>query len=281
MSAETRQKIHELKQAPAESVALCWVHPGQVSGAFMESILKLERADLARPVGQQRIMRTGAGYLNMVSGPRIASARNTLVRIFLEQYKAEWLLMIDTDMVFEPEALDTLFQVADKDTAPIVGGLCFGGGHGALFPTMYRLQDPKENDGKIVDWVREWEPGSVVQVDATGAAFILMHRSLLQAMGEKFPEPAPWYSETVYKGKEFGEDWSFCLRAMQMNVPVYVHTGASIGHMKPVMLDESIWRAGGTHLATQGAASSNDAGPEGEAEQLTVIKKELVVVGAA
>lgn len=235
-----------------DSVSLAWVTPGTVNALFMDSVLKLYMADLQRPMGTQRLARDGSGYTYLVSGPRIASARNALVRNFLEIRGSAWMLMVDTDMVFEPIVLDRLLAAADPITRPIVGALCFGGGKGRLFPTMYRLCDPAENDGNVVQYVSEWNSGDVVQVDATGAACILIHRSVLEAMGGRYPEPAPWFSETIYKGREFGEDWSFCLRAQQMGYPIFVHTGASIGHEKPVVLDEATWRRMEFNLTAEG-----------------------------
>lgn len=279
----------ELHPPKPERVVLSWVTPGHVNARFMDSILKLMYSDANRPLGQQRLLAKGAGYHYLVSGPRIASARNDLVRRFLDtpRYEAEWLLMIDTDMVFEPSDVDKLLAVADPVTRPIVGALCFGGGKGQLFPTMYRLQDPKLNDGKVIDWVREWEPGELVQVDATGAAFMLMHRSALEKIRKAeregqlmFPEPAPWYAETQYKGREFGEDWTFCIRAGVCGIPIFVHTGASIGHEKPVILDEQVWRNMQFNLHAQGLPEGEDDGPSGEAQEetITIIGEELEVV---
>ena len=44
------------------------------------------------------------------------------------------------------DPLDALLDVADPDTAPIIGGLCFGASNGELFPTLYQLA---EVDGEL------------------------------------------------------------------------------------------------------------------------------------
>src|SRR5450756_291425 len=70
-----------------------------------------------------------------------------------------------------------------------------------------------------------------------------MHRSTLLTIGAKYGKPAPWFSEgTIYKGLTFGEDWAFCMRAKDLGIPIYVHTGASIGHVKAQILDQSAYR---------------------------------------
>ena len=229
-----------------EPVVLAWAHPGQVSGRFMDSVLRVLLADRFE-VNEGRPSKV-VSYMYVESGPRIASARNHIVRQFLanEHYAAaEWLLMLDADMTFTPETVATVFAGVRDDAGnlarPIVGGLCFGGGHGAIMPTMYELCAPEENEGVPMRVIDSWEPGSVVPVDATGAAFLLIHRSVLVAMAEQFPEPVPWFAESVHAGREFGEDWTFCLKARRMGYPICVNTNAKVGHMKEVCLDENAW----------------------------------------
>jgi hypothetical protein len=228
-----------------QSLALGWVYPGLVEGQFMQSVTDLLIADDARRLKgeKSRILRNG-GTIGVLSGPRIASARNNVVSAFLKT-QAEWLLMVDTDMVFKPEAVDMLFEAADPDSCPIVGGLCFAGGRsGIMHPTLYNLVDPETNDGNPIGIIRDYPDYGLCKVDATGAAFLLMHRQTMKDIGERFQGPYPWFAEgTVYKGAAFGEDWAFCLRAKSLEIPVHVHTGVKIGHVKPQILDEDAYRA--------------------------------------
>ena len=238
----------------SDRVVIGYIHPGEVRGEFMDSVLRTVLRDAGRKEGR-RITTEGGGYLALSSGPRISSARNSIVRQFLDSpvLDADWLWMLDADMSFEPDTLDRLMEVADAKERPIIGGLCFGGGRGRIFPTMYELIDPSENDGEAIRYVTEWPEGAVVEVDATGAACLLMHRSVLEQMRERFPEPVPWFAESIYKGTEFGEDWTFCLRVRRLGHRIYVNTNAPIGHVKTVSLDEELWRTGKVALGV-GAA---------------------------
>ena len=232
-----------------EPLVLCWAHPGTVSGRFMDSVLRLVLASQTAVAQGIRPDHVVAGYNYVEGGPRIASARNRLVREFLNnpRYRdVEWLLMLDADMVFDETLLPTLFDgVRDVDGAlvrPIVGGLCIGGGHATAFPTMYEIVDPKTNDGEPVRTITNFRVGDVVRVDATGAACLLVHRSVYEAMAGAFPEPVPWFAESIYLGREFGEDWTFCLRAGRLGYPIVVNTNAQVGHMKPMMMTVETWR---------------------------------------
>ena len=216
----------------------------------MDSVLRLMLASQAAVSQGARPDYVVAGYNYVEGGPRIASARNRLVRDFLssDRYKdVEWLLMLDADMVFDETLLPALFDgVRDGDgtvVRPIVGGLCIGGGHASSFPTMYEIVDPKTNDGEPVRTITDFRIGDVVPVDATGAACLLVHRSVYEKMGETFPEPVPWFAESIYLGREFGEDWTFCLRAGRLGYPIVVNTNAQVGHMKPMMMTPESWRA--------------------------------------
>lgn len=224
------------RKAEDDSLILGWVHPGHVSARFMDSVIDTLVAD-ARRGSFSRIIERG-GTTACGSGPRIANARNMVVQRFLLT-EANWLLMIDTDMVFRPHDVQRLIEAADPEERPIVGGLCFGGGRSdRIYPTMYRLVKP-EDDGSPVQVIETYPSNGLCGVDATGAAFLLMHRAVLEKMGAEYAGPAPWFVEgTVYHGLSFGEDWAFCMRAKQMGYPVFVHTGVKIGHEKPLVLDE-------------------------------------------
>ena len=239
-----------------EQVVLGWVDPGEVSGRFMDSVMRILYASQDAVSKGLRPDLVVPGHVRIESGPRIASSRNKLVRRFLDEPRfkdVEWLLMLDADMTFDESLLVALFDGVRSHEGrverPLVGGLCFGGGHGSIVPTMYEIVDPDTNDGSPVRVITDFTSGDVVQVDATGAACLLIHRGVLEAMALKFEEPFLWFAESVYLGREFGEDWTFCLRARSMGFPIYVNTNAHVGHMKAVELNETMWRTGQVGLS--------------------------------
>ena len=218
---------------PDTSVLVAYCHPGTVSGPFHESLLNTVTSHPELIVG----------HIGITSGPRIASARNKMVEAFLtHDREPEWLWMLDTDMVFPADTLPRLLDVADT-LHPIVGGLCFGGRTDDIFPTLYRLVDPAENEGRPIETIYNFPDDALVKVDATGAACLLIHRRVLENIYRSFPGPHHWFSESVYNGMEFGEDWTFCLRAQQMGHPIHVHTGIPIGHVKPRIIGINDFRA--------------------------------------
>lgn len=194
------------------------------------------------------------GEIDRECSANISSGRCGIVREFLER-GADWLLMLDDDMTFAPELLDQLLAVADPDERPIVGGLCFGvrpmvdaDGHDLFnarmagpkeaFPTLYGLAD----DGQLVHYLT-YPRDALVRVASTGAACLLIHRSVLADERWDDGHPFPWFRESVFHGKHCSEDHYFCLKAGSLGFPVHVHTGIKLGHVKVDVIDEDWYDA--------------------------------------
>lgn len=211
----------------ADHAVIGYCHPGTVRAEFCASLLGTAMEGKT-PLDS---------VLTYQSGPNISTARNKIVDDFLERQRAPWLLMVDTDMVFAADALDRLIDATDPKIRPIVGALCFSQDGDTSYPVMYELG---ENDVGTLAFVRytTWPENALQRVSATGAAFLLMHRDALRTIAAASKDPAaPWFRETAVAPLALmGEDMTFCLRAGAADIPVHVHTGVQVGHMKPVML---------------------------------------------
>lgn len=228
----------------ATRVCLAYIHPGDTAGCFTESL------------GQTLIL-DGGRHINTVIGmqasPRIAAARCEMVSKFLEM-NDDWLWFVDADMAWTPDMAGLLFNTAHKDRTPVLGGLCFAGGRSygetgkpKMWPTIYELIDAGGGTPGVRP-VKDYARDQLVQVGATGAAFILIHRKVLEKMAKQYargpdglPNPYPWFSETVMKGQQYGEDVTFCLRAQACGFPVFVHTGVKVKHRKAMYLDQEMY----------------------------------------
>ena len=212
----------------ADRAAVGYVHGATVTAPFAASLLALAR----RHGGTQVEV-----FLAAPSGPNISEARNLLVRRFLDECRAPWLWMLDTDMVFAPDALDRLVAGADPERRPVVGALCYSQDEhgGEPHPVMYELveQDGQHGFARY----RLWPEDICFPVGATGAACLVMHRNALQKVEARSGDrAAPWFRESVIGAALVGEDLTFCLRCAVAKIPVHVHTGVSVGHVKPVTL---------------------------------------------
>lgn len=233
-SSQKQQKVRATSAA-TDRVVVAYLHPGQTSSYFTQSLVNMLMFDQAT---DRRVV----GCLNEWSSANISDARNSLTAQFLDDYDAEWLLWIDADMAFEHDSLPRLLDSADPKTAPIVGGLCFGMTAGALFPTIYQFIRIDEQVTTVR--VPGYDDNTMVSCAATGAAFLLIHRSVLVAMRDHgFNTAFPWFQETEIGGKPAGEDLTFCIRAGILGYPIHVNTAVKIGHHKSTVLDHDMFQA--------------------------------------
>ncbi|MDQ6524325.1 hypothetical protein RB608_11970 [Nocardioides sp. LHD-245] len=207
-----------------------YLSPGQVEHEFCQSLLEMSIYDLMTS-------RHLAGVFGVRSGALLAAARNSVAEQFLaaaDEGTADWLLFIDSDMTFERDALEQLFEHANPETCPIIGGLCYGlDFQTGPFPVVYKLVETP--DGPMTHRPSRLDRDTgLLQVDGTGAAFLMIHKSVLIAMRERgYSKAYPWFQETeLGGGHPVGEDITFCLRARSLGFPIAVDLDLRIGHKK-------------------------------------------------
>lgn len=236
--------------APAQGngkVLLAYLHPGEVATSFHHSVIGLltyDSTENGRFVSGGRLgvtaQQCGAG--------RLSAGRNQACQQFLDLWDAEWLMMVDADMGFDHDSVDRLVESADPTDRPVMGGLCFGAkraGDGPahacrthFFPTLYRLSTDDEGR-RTFDPAYEWPRGRIVEVSGTGAAFMLIHRSVLERLRAVHGDV--WFEEATENGVPFGEDLSFCLKLIDAKIPLHVDTSVVTSHKKDVWVDESMF----------------------------------------
>ncbi|SRR6266567_2663851 len=206
-------------------VMLAYPHPGTVRGEFMTRVLAAVHDENSR-IGQLGDLKTGPG---------IGLARNALAKRFLES-DMEWLWMLDSDMVISLNTLPALLEAADPDERPIMGAMCCVIAEEQVRATIYTTG--RDDEGAFgFKHIQEPPPNTILRVDGTGCACLLIHRSVFGRMAAAKPEFAGlWFSEMIVEKHQMGEDLSFCLRCAMAEVPVFVHTGIEVGHMKSVQL---------------------------------------------
>jgi hypothetical protein len=230
-----------------DSIYIAYMHGSRVSHSWHRSMMDAFAYD--KSVGSDLIRRAPLSVA--CSGPHgLVEGRNMAVRQFLEDTDDEWLFFVDTDMGFEPDALERLWFAADPVKRPVVGGLCFalkhvgpdgkGGFNVRPVPTLFMWGETPEQGHGFISRFR-YPPDTLVQVAGTGAAFLLIHRSVLQAMrdDEDMGGEDAWFNLIQYAdGTQVSEDLSFCYRVGAAGYPIFVHTGISVSHHKEFWLTE-------------------------------------------
>lgn len=224
-------------------VQVAYLHPHRVSHSWHESMMRLVAYDAAH---NARVVSTGGPFMISCDANGLVEGRNTGCRKFLDETDHEWLWWIDTDMGFQPDTVDRLVEAADPVQRPVVGGLCFalrevsydgyGGRRVMPIPTLY--MPARDANGHIGFGNRyEYPPNSLVQVAGTGAACLLIHRSVLEKLRAEHGDR--WFDRVRYQdGSAISEDLSFCYRLVMAGIPLFVHTGVKTTHHKQVWVSE-------------------------------------------
>lgn len=226
------------------AVLVAYLHSSRVSHSWHTSMMNLIAYDKSVGLNVIRSM----PFSVSCSGPNsLVEGRNMAVTHFLDKTDDEWLFFVDTDMGFKPDALDSLLLAAHPTERPVVGGLCFAmkhmgpdgqGGYKVLpVPTLFMFA---RNDKQGIGFANRfiYPPETLVQVAGTGAAFILIHRSVLVKLRELHGDG--WFNFVQYgDGAQVSEDLSFCWRLGEAGFPIFVDTRVKVTHHKELWLGEA------------------------------------------
>lgn len=173
----------------------------------------------------------------------ISLCRAMIVAKFLANKDATHLVMVDSDVAWEPGALVRLID-ANED---VVAGIYPRRVDDAAGRFHCHLLDQKEHtiDGR-----------GLLEVEAVPAGFVCIKRHVLEAMCEHYadtkisfkqcPEGVAWdlFDGIRYTDPDdglqhkYGEDYSFCKRWRQMGGKIHIIPNIHMGHIGP-----KIWQA--------------------------------------
>ena len=215
-----------------KSVMIGYVHGTTVHADFVHCLLRTIVYDASR----ERLLQSPGGWANNFSGPNVSMPRNQLVGQFLMS-KAEWLLMLDTDISFPPQLPSLMLARAMQLDATVLSGLYWGvrpnqNGSGlAAFPVVYGFPAHPDDDLEPLAFL----PNRPVKVAAAGAGCMLVHRTaFLDVLAKNYSEHLPWFAETERGGHLTSEDIEFCQRLTECGHDVWFDPSIEVAHLKTV-----------------------------------------------
>lgn len=196
----------------------------EIQETVLASILHTDVTTIDWSFGLRNLILPGG--FSPIAGMPYDHARNAACQQTLE-CGADWLFFLDSDV--RPPA-DTVLRLMAR-RQPIISGVYARRSPPVGLPVMMR-------NGQ---WVTDYEPGSIIEVDVVGAGCLLIHRSVL----EKFKENPlgkergkPWFDWRVDMGgllppgEAMSEDFCFCLHARrQFGYRILVDTGVQCKHI--------------------------------------------------
>lgn len=190
-------------------IQVCWAFPMDeiVFSPWVTNILML------RPMPWDEILTIKNTYL--------PDARNKLHEQFVQEAHADWLFMLDSDVLPPPDALDRLLSHHKRNPKiKMIGGWYRKKGE-PFDPVVYEYA--KNDDSGIMWWrnygVDEIKESGLERVDGAGAGVWLMHREVAEAIG---PRP--------YNMNEGGEDLLLCKKVRDKGYDIYIDWSIACAH---------------------------------------------------
>jgi hypothetical protein len=225
-----------------ETVLIAWCDTGTVEGAFaselMYSILECQKM--------------GYKFSNVlrVVGNQISRQRNFVIDEWQnkDEFKSDWLLFVDSDIIVTPESLDLLFSTADEHTRKVVSGIYYvhitkESSINNIYPSIFKFADETSHDLNYLNNVilPNINKNSIIQIDAGGMGFTLIHKSIINKVKESAKQKENIFMEYYLDGDYVSEDVSFFRSLKKAGITAYAQTGAFVKHMKTIALTDEMY----------------------------------------
>ena len=177
-----------------------------------------------------------------VQGNQIGRQRQVAFDHWADKVKTDWILWVDSDIVLTLDVIAKLWKTADKNLRPVVSGVYFISkeNEGTLMkPYPVLFNDVSEFQ---IQYVHPLPDNEVIKVDCAGFGLVLMHKSIIQKMRDKFPGESMFLETGGSSDDEFiGEDITFFRKLKAAGVPVVAVTSALVKHMKRFSYDDAYY----------------------------------------
>lgn len=207
---------------------------------FLGSMLQLKRTDYEIKFGIE-------------TGSLVYNARNNLARQAVAA-ECDWVLWLDSDMVFDPDLLDRMLTVCKENDIDFLTALCFRR-KPPYTPCIFDVLEQRK-DGKGARYTAFLSvPEGRFKVGGCGFAGVLMSTDVLISVAAKFNGQIfdPMYG--------FGEDVAFCWRARQCGYDIWCDSNIEMGHVGQCVVTRGYFEAynGG---ANNGNVGESEIGEE-------------------
>lgn len=174
-------------------------------------------------------------------GSLVYHARNNLARQALKS-DADWVLWLDSDMVFAPDTLQRMLKVCKDNDIDFLTAVCFR----RKPPYTPCLFDRLEKVDKGASYTALMSvPEGLFKVGGCGFAGVLMASDVLLSVQSKF-------NGRMFDPMDgFGEDVSFCWRARQCGYDIWCDSSIEFGHVGNCIVTRGYFEAynGGNNVS--------------------------------
>ena len=177
------------------------------------------------------LRKVGECQISFHKGSLIYTARNALLETALKA-DADWMLWLDSDMVFAPDLLEQMFRTAEKEQTEFVTGVYFRRVE-PYTPTLFATLEMDPPSWTNADEI----PDKPFEVAGCGFGAVLVSMQVVWDVCNKFG------ANPFNPLEGMGEDLAFCWRARQCGYKIIADPSLSLGHMGHTMITKAHWKA--------------------------------------
>lgn len=167
------------------------------------------------------LQRAGDTMIGFEVGSLVYNARNNLARQAIKA-EADWVLWLDSDMVFNPDFLQRMLKVCTENDIDFLTALCFRR-KPPYTPCLFDRLDKVDKGASYTALLSV--PEGRFQVGGCGFAGVLMSTDVLISVSAKF-------NGRMFDPMDgFGEDVAFCWRARQCGYDIWCDSDIEMGHV--------------------------------------------------
>ena len=195
----------------------------KIDTAFVRCLLSMRKA--------------GETAVSMLANSLVYMSREEMAKGSLES-GADWLLFLDSDMVFGEDLFVRLLQAAEEEHADIVTALAFRR-RPPFTPCIWETFDAESS---VLHEFTDLPTGRF-EIAACGMAGCLIRTEIFQRTFEA-------YRTCFIPFERFGEDISFCIRAKMLGAKIICDSDVQMGHLSQTVVDRATYLA---HKETKNA----------------------------
>lgn len=170
------------------------------------------------------------GAKTLVANSLVYDARNSLVSQAING-GYEYLLFIDSDMIFNQDTLDKLLAM-DKDIATGVYYARRGDHAPVCYPKLYPKSIFRKQEAVKFTVLPK---AKIFKVEGCGMGFCLIKTSALRKIVKRYPNPF----EPI---KNLSEDLAFCYKARKCGFDIWARSDVLLKHIGSIEIDKDSWK---------------------------------------
>ena len=166
-------------------------------------------------------------------GSLIYTSRNDLGRVAI-QSGADYVLWLDSDMVFEPDVLEKMLKKLQENDLDFLTGVYFRR-TAPYTPVLFESLTYKDDKATWKEF-KTLPENALVEVGGCGFGLVLMTTEMLMSVQGK-------YGTMFQPMLGLGEDLAFCWRARECGYKLMCDTSIEAGHVGNAIITGAFWRA--------------------------------------